>query len=105
MVWQRQAKLLDDTMEATAVDHAQGRLQSQILIAKVGDFKDGCIRVPGGELAAVLDRRGGVVEPQNGKTLGSQPSADVTVPAAHVNDALIFGERARVDRSTSSFCG
>ena len=52
------AKILDDTVEATTVNQAKGRFQSQILIAKVGDFKDGWVGVPCGETAAALDRRG-----------------------------------------------
>ena len=91
-------KVFDDAVEATAVDQAKGRFQSQILVAKVGDFKDGCVGVSGGEAAAVLNRRGAVVEPQNGKTLGSQPPANLTASAAHVDDALVFREPARVDR-------
>jgi len=38
------------------------------------------------------------VEPHNGKALASQPPVNFTVPAAHVDDALIFREPAGVDR-------
>ena len=92
------AKVPDDTVEATAVDQAERRYQSQILVAKVGEIKGGCVGVSGGEPAAVLNRRGAVVEPQNSKTLGSQPPANLTLPATHVDDALIFREPAGVDR-------
>ena len=76
------AKVTDDAVEATTVDQAKGRFQSQILVAKVGDFKDGCVGVSGGEAAAALNRRGAIVERQNGKTLGSQPPANLTIPTA-----------------------
>ena len=91
------AKVPDDAVEATTVDQAKGRFQSQILVAKVGDFKDGCVGVSGGEAAAALNRRGAIVEPQNGKTLGSQPPANLTIPTAHIDDALIFREPAGAD--------
>jgi len=92
------AKVPDDAVEATAVDQAENRFQPQVLATKVGDFKDGCVGVAGREAAAVLNGRGAVVEPENGKTLASQPPANLTVPAPHVDDALIFREPAGVDR-------
>jgi len=92
------AKVPDDAVEATAVDQAKGRFQSQILVAKVGDFKGRCAGLSGREAAAVLNRRGAVVKTENGKTLGRQPPAKLTIPTAHVDDALIFREPARVDR-------
>jgi hypothetical protein len=94
------AKVPDDAVEATAIDQAEGRFQSQILVAKVGDFKDGGVRVSGGEAQAVLHGRGAVVGPQNGKALASQPAADLTVSAAHIHDELIFRKPAGVDRFT-----
>ena len=50
------------------------------------------------EAAAVLNGRGAVVDPKNGETLGSQPPADFTAPAAEIHDELIFRKPARVDR-------
>jgi hypothetical protein len=88
----------DNPVEATAVDHAESRFQLQVLAAKVSDFKSGCVGVAGGEAAAVLNSRGAVVNSENGKTLGSQPSANLTVSAPHVDDALIFREPAGVGR-------
>ena len=90
-------KTRDDPVEATAVDQAESRFQMQIPIAKVCDFKNGCVG-PGGESTAVINGRGAVVEPQNGKALVSQPPANPTVSAAHVDDALIFRKPAGIDR-------
>jgi hypothetical protein len=92
------AKVPDDAVEATAVDQAEGRFQSQILAAKIGDFESGRVRVSGGEAAAVLNRCCAIVEPQNCKTLAGQPPANLTVSAAHVHDALIFREPAGLNR-------
>ena len=92
------AKVLDDAVEATAVDQAEGRFQSQILAAKIGDFKSGCVRMSGGEPAAVLNGRCAIVEPQNRKALASQPPANLTVSAAHVDDALIFRKPTGLNR-------
>lgn len=50
------------------------------------------------ETAAVLNGCGAVVEPENLETFGSQPSANLTTSAPHVDDALIFRESAGVDR-------
>jgi hypothetical protein len=91
-------KLRDDAMEATAVDHAESRFQLQVLAAKVSHFKDGCVGIAGGEAAAGLNGRGTAVQPENAKTLGSQPPANLTISAPYVDDALIFREPARVDR-------
>jgi len=92
------AKVPDDAMEATTVEQARGRFQLQILVAKVGDFKGRCVGLSGGEAAALLNRCSAVVETENGKILGRQPPAKLTIPTAHVDDALIFREPARVDR-------
>lgn len=98
-------KVGDNAVEATAVDQAENRFQPQVLAAKVSDFKDGRVGVPGGEAAAVLNGRGAVVKPENAKTLGSQPPANLTVPAPHVDDALIFREPAGVDRFNKFLLG
>jgi len=92
------AKVPDGAVEATTVEQARGRFQLQILVAKVGDFKGRCVGLSSGEAAALLNRRGAVVETENGKILGRQPPAKLTIPTAHVDDALIFREPARVDR-------
>jgi hypothetical protein len=92
------AKVPDDAVEATAIDQAEGRFQSQILVAKVGDFKDGGVEGPAERRRQFSMAAAPVVERQNGKALASQPAADLTVPAANVDDALIFSEPAGVDR-------
>jgi hypothetical protein len=74
------AKVPHDAVEATAVHQAEGRFQSQILAAKVGDFKSGCVGVSGGEAAAFLNGHCAIVEPQNRKALARQPPANLTVP-------------------------
>ena len=86
------SKVPYDAVEATAVDQVKGRFQSQILVAKIDDFKSGCVRASGGEAAAVLNGRCTIVEPQNRKALASQPPANLTVSAAHVDDPSIFRE-------------
>ena len=92
------AKIRDDAVEATAVDQAESRFQSQILVAKISNFKSGCVGVSGGEATAVLNGRGTVIEPQHGKALASQPPANLTVSAAQVDDVLIFREPAGRNR-------
>jgi hypothetical protein len=92
------AKVPDDAVEATAVDQAESRVQSQILAAKIGDFKSGCIVVSGGEATAVLNGRWTIIEPQNRKALASQPSANLTVSAPHVDHTSIFWEPAGLNR-------
>ena len=98
-------KVRDDAVEATPVDQAKNRFQSQVLAAKVSDFKHGCPGVAGGNTAAVLNGCGAIVEPENGKALGSQPPANLTVSTPHVDDALIFRKPARVDRFNEFFLG
>jgi len=93
-------KVPDDAVEATAVDQAESLFQPQVLAAKVGDFKAGWVGVSRREAAAALNGRGAVVKPENGKSLGSQPAADLTVSAAHIHDELIFRKPAGVDRFT-----
>ena len=92
------AKVPDEAVEATAVDQAEGGFQSQILAAKIGDFKSGRVGVSGGEAAAVLDGRRAIVEAQNGEALASQPTANLTVSATHVDNALILREPAGLNR-------
>jgi hypothetical protein len=90
-------KVRDDPVETTAVDQAESRFQLQVFAAKVSDFKDWCVGVAGAEATAVLNGRSAVVKSENGKTLVSQPPANLTVPAPQVDDALIFREPAGVD--------
>ena len=92
------SKVFREAVEATAVDQAKRRFQPQPFLAKVDDFKRGRFRLAGGQATAVLDRHTAKVEPQNRKTLISQPPADLTATTAQVDDALTFREPARVDR-------
>ena len=89
------AKVLHDAVEATAVDQAKSRFQSQILAAKIGDFESKCIRVSGGEAAGTRNRRPAIVEAKDRKTLASQPPANLTASAPQIDDRLIFREPAR----------
>jgi hypothetical protein len=98
-------KVRDNAVVATAVDQTKNRFQTQVLAAKICDLKDGWIGVSRGETAAVLNRRGAVIHPENGKTFGSQPPANLTVSAPHVNNALIFREPAGVDRFNEFLLG
>lgn len=91
-------KVFREAVEATAVDQAKRRFQPQPFLAKVDDFKPGSFRLAGGQATAVLDRHTAKVEPQNRKTLISQPPADLTATTAQVDDALTFRKPARVDR-------
>ena len=90
-------KVLEDTMEAAAVDEAKDRRQLQVFAAKVSDFKHGCVGLSGGKPAAAFDCRCAIVHSENAKAISSQPPADFTSTAAHVDNALIFRKPVRVD--------
>src|SRR6266480_6852496 len=85
-------------MKAAAVDQTEGRFQTQVLLAKVGEFEGRCVWLSHRKTATVLDGGGTVIEPKDGQTLASQPTTNLTVPTAYVDDALIFRKPARFNR-------
>jgi hypothetical protein len=91
-------KLPNDAVEATAVDQAKSRFQSQILPAKIGDLESKCVCVSGGEAASARNRRRAIVEAQDRKALVSQPTTNLTASATQVDDALIFWQPAGLYR-------
>jgi hypothetical protein len=85
-------------VKAAAVDQTEGRFQTQVLLAKIGEFEGRCVWLSRRETATVLDGLGTVIKPKNGQTLASQPTANLSVPTAYVDDALIFRKPARFNR-------
>jgi hypothetical protein len=91
------AEVVGNTMETASIYQARRRREMQVIVAQIGNVKLNWLTLAHGEMAAILNRCGAVIDTEDRKALFGQPATHFAVSATDIDYALAPGEPPTLD--------